>query len=64
MLFGEIIAVYYENHMEHINTLCGHWESPWQNFRRIALVPNQVRQKYLPNRSLEPYRYMNLLIKI
>jgi translation initiation factor IF-1 len=23
MLFREIIAVYCENHMEHINTLCG-----------------------------------------
>jgi hypothetical protein len=23
MLFGETVAVYYENHMEHINTLCG-----------------------------------------
>jgi hypothetical protein len=23
MLFGEIIAVYCENHTEHINTLCG-----------------------------------------
>jgi translation initiation factor IF-1 len=23
MLFGETVAVYCENHMEHINTLCG-----------------------------------------
>jgi hypothetical protein len=23
MLFGETVAVYFENHTEHINTLCG-----------------------------------------
>jgi hypothetical protein len=23
MLFGETVAVYCENHMEHTNTLCG-----------------------------------------
>jgi hypothetical protein len=23
MLFRETVAVYYENHMEHTNTLCG-----------------------------------------
>jgi hypothetical protein len=23
MLYGETVAVYYENHMEHTDTLCG-----------------------------------------
>jgi translation initiation factor IF-1 len=27
MLFGETVAVYCENHKEHINTLCGHFSS-------------------------------------
>jgi hypothetical protein len=27
MLFGETVAVYCENHTEHINTLCGHFSS-------------------------------------
>jgi hypothetical protein len=29
MLFGETVAVYYENHTEHTNTLC------WQNARYV-----------------------------
>jgi hypothetical protein len=29
MLFREIIAVYYENHTEHINTLCGQNAKFW-----------------------------------
>jgi hypothetical protein len=27
MLFEETVAVYCENHTEHINTLCGHFSS-------------------------------------
>jgi hypothetical protein len=27
MLFGETVAVYYENRTEHTNTLCGHFSS-------------------------------------
>jgi hypothetical protein len=29
MLFGETVAVYCENHMEHINTLCGQNAEFW-----------------------------------
>jgi hypothetical protein len=29
MLFGETVAVYCENHMEHINTLCGQNADFW-----------------------------------
>jgi hypothetical protein len=29
MLFGEIVAVYCENHMEHTNTLCGQNAEFW-----------------------------------
>jgi translation initiation factor IF-1 len=32
MLFGEIVAVYCENHMEHTNKLCGH---------NVEFVPQQ-----------------------
>jgi hypothetical protein len=37
MLFGEIIAVYCENHMEHINTLCGQIAETL--YIRIQFVP-------------------------
>jgi hypothetical protein len=29
MLFGETVVVYCENHMEHINTLCGQNAEFW-----------------------------------
>jgi hypothetical protein len=29
MLFGETVAVYYENHMEHAHTLCGQNAEFW-----------------------------------
>jgi hypothetical protein len=29
MLFGETVAVYCENHTEHINTLCGQKSEFW-----------------------------------
>jgi hypothetical protein len=37
MLFGETVAVYCENHREHINTLCGQRErerEKWQSSER------------------------------
>jgi hypothetical protein len=30
MLFGETVAVYCENHMEHTNTLCGQNAEFWR----------------------------------
>jgi hypothetical protein len=38
MLFRETAAVYCENHMEHINTLCGHLSS--------YLIENTLRLRY------------------
>jgi hypothetical protein len=39
MLFGETIAVYCENHMEHINTLCG--QNAETLYIRIHFVPHR-----------------------
>jgi hypothetical protein len=39
MLFGEIIAVYCENHMEHINTLFG--QNAETLYIRIQFVPHR-----------------------
>jgi hypothetical protein len=38
MLFGETVAVYCENHTDHINTLCGHFSS--------YLTGNTLRLRY------------------
>jgi hypothetical protein len=38
MLFGETVAVYCENHTEHINTLCGHFS--------LYLTGNTLRLRY------------------
>jgi hypothetical protein len=40
MLFREIIAVYCENHTEHINTLCG------QNAEFLKVNPGGVYTKH------------------
>jgi hypothetical protein len=39
MLFGEVIAVYCENHTEHINTLCG--QNAETLYIRIQFVPHR-----------------------
>jgi translation initiation factor IF-1 len=39
MLFGETVAVYCENHMEHINTLCG--QNAETLYIRIQFVPDR-----------------------
>jgi hypothetical protein len=39
MQFGEVIAVYCENHMEHINTLCG--QNAETLYIRIQSVPHR-----------------------
>jgi hypothetical protein len=38
MLLGETVAVYCENHTEHINALCGHFSS--------YLTGNTLRLRY------------------
>jgi hypothetical protein len=41
MLFGETVAVYCENHTEHINTLCvGRIQRPYM-YIRIQSVPHR-----------------------
>jgi hypothetical protein len=37
MLFGETVAVYCENHTEHINTLCGHF-SPYLTANTLRFI--------------------------
>jgi translation initiation factor IF-1 len=44
MLFGETVAVYCENHTEHINTLCGHFSS--------YITVNTLRLRYCHNRLM------------
>jgi translation initiation factor IF-1 len=39
MLFGETVAVYCENHTEHINTLCG--QNAETLYIRIQSVPHK-----------------------
>jgi translation initiation factor IF-1 len=39
MLFGETVAVYCENHMEHINALCG--QNAETLYIRIQFVPHR-----------------------
>jgi hypothetical protein len=39
MMFSEIIALYCENRMEHINTLCG--QNVETLYIRIQLVPHR-----------------------
>jgi translation initiation factor IF-1 len=39
MLFGETVAVYCENHMEHTNTLCG--QNAETLYIRIQSVPHR-----------------------
>jgi hypothetical protein len=50
MLFREIIAVYCENHMEHINTLCG------QNAVYINSVRTPQETRYVS--ATKPSRLM------
>jgi translation initiation factor IF-1 len=43
MLFGETVAVYCENHTEHINTLCGHFSSYLTETHYVsATEPNRL----------------------
>jgi hypothetical protein len=51
MLFREIIAVYCENHTEHVNTLCGQNEE----ILMLQLVIRTVRRvEYVMKRVLQP----------
>jgi hypothetical protein len=54
MLFGEIIAVYCENHTEHINTLCGQ-NAEFLNFKAIGRYSYHCRLPfvYLPGSQLD-----------
>jgi hypothetical protein len=58
MLFGETVAVYCENHTEHINTLCGHF-SPYltRSMLRLHYRAQQVNVVWGNSRCLlwEPY---------
>jgi hypothetical protein len=62
MLFREIIAVYCENHMEHINTLCG------QNSVYINAVRASQETHYVsptkPNRLMLFREIISFIVRI
>jgi hypothetical protein len=48
MLFGETVAVYCENHMEHTNTLCGQNVEFWYVNANVYISKNVGQLHNLP----------------
>jgi hypothetical protein len=59
MLFGETVAVYCENHTEHINTLCGQNAKSWRvkaggkNIVTVRLETANIRLEVLAAMNVE-----------
>jgi hypothetical protein len=54
MLFGETVAVYCENHTEHINTLCGQREREKRSGKVLKDTTFRVRKKERKKESIYP----------
>jgi hypothetical protein len=59
MLFRETVAVYCENHMEHINTLCG--QNAETLYIRIQFVPHR---KLITSRLQRPGKQQLFIVRI